>query len=219
MEQANHLLNAQFDQVLLQIEAGQADQAIAHLTGLLDAVLIQCGDPDQIRLRLRTHPLGAVLRQPALAARTDRLGIEAALIVRNSLALSTLEQARSRGEQCLILQHGDAYPDTGSYDLILAPELLDFVAEAEVEQAIHTASLRLVSGGRLTFSFFVAGHHGCGWQTLWLGHCIERHAPTAIVAAARAAALEPRIFYDASGSLIWAELRKVNSDFNREEQP
>ncbi|MEQ1497392.1 MAG: hypothetical protein ABL914_01930 [Novosphingobium sp.] len=207
MNQADHALTPQFDRILSRIEAGQIDQGITHLAGLLDAVLIDCSNPAAVRQNLLAHPLGAALREPVLAAWSQRLGIAAALDARKELSRSTLDHANQRGDRSLFLADSLPRPGPGQFDLILAADLPDRITSTQLEPAIKAAADSLAAGGRLVLSFFVPGHLGCGWQTIWLDQQIERHAPAAFGAAARAAGLEPRLFHDASDSLVWAELR------------
>jgi SAM-dependent methyltransferase len=212
METQCQALVPQFDRILARIEAGERDQSIAHLAGLLDAVLLDCRDPAAVRQSLLAHPLGAALRHPAMAAFTQRLGIAQALSAREELARATLRQARQRGERCLVVDapaRANALIHAGreSFDLILAANLPDGQCESRLARSMGKAARRLVRGGRLVISAFLPGHLGCGWHSIWLARPVHRHAPDTLSRAAQAAGFEARLFHDASDCLVWADLR------------
>ncbi|MFM5908205.1 MAG: hypothetical protein ACKOPO_11580 [Novosphingobium sp.] len=212
METQCQALVPQFDRILARIEAGDRDQSIAHLAGILDAVLLDCRDPGSVRESLLAHPLGSALRHPAMAEYTGRLGIARALDARDELTNATLVQARRRGERCLVLDKGrgaNALIHAGrqSFDLILATTLPDAMSEGRLARGMARAADRLASGGRLVISAFLPGHLGCGWHSIWLGKPVHRHAPEALTRAARAAGFDARLFHDASDCLVWADLR------------
>ena len=162
---------------------------MTHLAGMLDAIMFAGGDPIGARCRLLAHPLGAALRQPALAPALQSLGVTAALAARESLGRSTLDQAQGRGERCLVLKSRLCGIRANRFDLILGARVADRLTQSHLARFIAAAADCLEPGGRLTLSFFVPGHLGSGWQTIWLGQPVKRHEPLAVAAAARTAAV------------------------------
>lgn len=201
----------QFDRILGRIEAGDWQRAVAHLAGLFDAALINCGEPALIRAVLANHPLSDALRQPRLAAETQLLAPDGALAARAALVRGWRDTAQQRGD-CWIDLDQDHWPAAGTrHDLILAAALADRLDASTLAAAIAGLAGCLAPRGRLVLSAFVPGHLGCGWQTIWLNRQDHRHEGDAIAAAGVAAGLTARQFHDAGGNLVWAELCRPSS--------
>ena len=101
----------------------------------------------------------------------------------------------------------DRGASAGQFDLILAPDLPDTALPDLLPGLLTQLAARLRSGGRLVLSAFVAEHAGHGWRDMFFAPPVHSHAPQGIAAAARSAGLGARLFEDATGCLVWAELR------------
>lgn len=238
MQNITQPLAPQFDQILGEIAAGRSERGILQLSGMLDAMVAEGLDQAAIRAGLLAHPLGQALNDPQAAQAAASLGFVEAGQTRAALARDTLEQAWQRGERCLVFSDCGgaelerlagrdlsnlalapahrtnpalfpALAGSEPFDLILAAGLADRLSAAELAQFVSTAAYRLAPQGRLVMSTFVPGHLGSGWQAICFGRTVECHAEAALTEAAARADLSARLFRDASGCLIWAELNRT----------
>lgn len=130
---------------------------------------------------------------------------------RTRLATAVASLACRRGARCLLvsdLARGEVKPEA-PYDLILAPALADRIAPDNLARALIIAGSLLAPRGKLTMSAFLPDGPERGRRLGCQGRGPFRHSEEAILAAAADAGFEARIFHEASGSLVWAELRLI----------
>lgn len=227
----------QFDRVDARITAGEALGAVQQLTGLLDAAQAEAETPARLRRLLDRHPLCTSLGSDAAKAAAKRIDPFCAAANRIDLARSEIEQALRRGQRCLliggpgdevlsslkgrdlpnlavidpqrVLSGGDGLAGrvAGGVDLVLAPTLLDALAPERLGDFMAGAAAIITPGGRLVCAAFTPGHAGFGWRSVFQPGQAFCHEAADLNAAARAAKLCARLFDDATGSLIWAEMR------------
>lgn len=237
MSRLSTFISQRIDRILTRIVEGEAGTAVPQLAGILDAAGLASARTADLQQCLQRHPLAAGLALPAARAAIARLDPIRAIAGRSALVQGELERAWQRGHRCLLIDAGsdcglerlagrdlsnitvmgperfagraEAGPVSGAggFDLIVAPGLLDWLGPDDLAGAIAALAALLRPAGRIMLAGFVPEHLGRGWREVFLApqaHCHER---AAIAAAAREAGLHAQLFEDATGCLIWAELR------------
>lgn len=205
------LWTARFDHILTQIEHGHVDNAVAILSGMLDAVADDAQQSADCRSALLNHSLHSALRSPIAQPAISRLGFNRAIEARQKLYEDAVNAHQKAGLSTFVL-HNSNPPTHQKYDAILAPELADRSCVAALSQHIQRLAQHIKTGGRILFSAFTRNHLGLGWRRIFLGHHLFCHDETSLHRMARDTGHSATIFQDGSGSLMWAELRRMDSE-------
>ncbi len=232
MNQRTLVLTRSLDRIHARIAAGDASGGVLQLACMLDTALIDRAEIAQFKPMLHSHPIADCLGSARVREAIAQLDPLRALAGREQQLRGETEQAWRRGLTCLLVGplagrgldrlagrdlsniaqcagagELDSLPAADRFDLILAPDLADTAAPDVLADRLTDLAARLRPGGRLVLAAFVAEHAGHGWRDMFFVPPIHSHAPQAIAAAARSAGLSARLFEDATGCLVWAELR------------
>lgn len=231
MTDRTQVLTRSLDRIHARITAGDAPGGVLQLACMLDTALIDQAEAARFKPLLQRHPIAACLTAPGVRHAVAQLDPLRALKGREQQVRREAEQAWRRGLTCLLLgptaaaamdrlagrdlsnvtqltDPAELQSASPVHDLILAPDLPDRTAPAALPAMLMRLGQQLGVGGRLVLSAFVADHTGHGWRDMFFAPPVHSHSPPAIASAARAAGLSARLFDDATGCLVWAELRR-----------